>query len=129
MVMNPGTPMQKTNLIVLIIALALLVVVQGALMYLLLDAAREADGDAQKSLLWFARLAMIGLFLSVLIGAALVLRLIRGGLFRPTDEFKPMGYVDVWSEAGRRIDAEDAPPVEGFEEEDQGGDEGKDPTS
>ena len=121
--------MQKTNIIVLVIALAMLVVVQGTLMYVLLDAAGETEGEAQTSLIRFARLAMIGLFLSVLIVTALVLRLIRGRLFRQADEFKPMGYVDVWAEAGRRVDAEDAPPVEGFEEEDQAGDEGEDTTS
>jgi hypothetical protein len=75
---------------------------------------------------YLVRLAwLIGalLMLSLLVLAATVIHYLGWRLTRPPERFTPTPYEDAWTEAGRRVKAEDAPPVFPYEtdqQEDQG---------
>ncbi len=126
--MNPARHMRKANVTILTIALAALIAVQVMLLFMVLDAAEQAEGDSRDSLLKFVRLILVALCLSVLVVVALLVRWLGNRLTHPGQPFKRMEYMDAWTEAGRRLKAEDAPPIEEFEgkaDEGPGEDEGQ----
>lgn len=120
--------MRKANVTILAIALAALIAIQVMLLYMVLDAAEQAEGDSRDSLLKFVRLILVALCLSVLVVVALLVRWLGNHLTHPRQPFKRMEYMDAWTEAGRRLKAEEAPPIEEFEgkpDEDEGQGEGE----
>ena len=110
---------RATSFAIVVISLVVMTAVLAALVYWLLSAATRADGERQKYLLRLASVAAAGLLLALLVLLGTVARYVARRLTAPQERFEPMGYVDAWSEAGRRLKPEDAPPVPGFEADDE----------
>jgi len=116
MVTPPTRYSQAASFAILVISLVVLVTMLAGLMIWLLRSAAAAEGDRQRELVRFASLAFAATLLSVLILIGVVARYVARRFSADSEPFKPMGYVDAWTESGRRLKPEDAPPVEGFED-------------
>ncbi len=110
--------MRAANFAILVIALSAMIALLGVLAWSTLDAAGEAQGQQKRNLMLFAYVALGALTFTALLLMVLVVRYIAQRLTNPPEPFKPTEYEDAWTEAGRRLKPEDAPPVEGFEEND-----------
>ena len=108
---------RATSFALLVISLVALVAMLAGLMIWLLRSAVAAEGQRQKELVRFASVSFAATLLAVLILIGVVARYVARRLGADSKPHKPMGYVDAWAEAGRRLKPEDAPPVEGFEDE------------
>lgn len=108
---------RATSFAVLTVALAALIAILVALLVLVLDAAEEAQAPQKRSLLMMAYLALGALGLAALLLVVLAVRYLGTRTTERTGGRKPMQYVDAWAEAGRRLKPEDAPPIEGFEDD------------
>ena len=108
---------RATTFAILTISLIVIGALLAGLLYWLLSAAAAAAGDRQQYLLRLASLTMASLLLWLLISMGIVIRYVAQRFGRSGDRHKPMGYVDAWAEAGRRLKPEDAPPIEGFEDD------------
>jgi uncharacterized membrane protein len=109
---------RATNFAILVIALVALIAMLTGLLYVIFAKAASASSQAQGTLLRVAWLIGATLMLTVLILLGVVIHYVAQRLTQPPEGFKPTAYFDAWSEAGRRVKAEDAPPVEPYEKED-----------
>ncbi len=110
--------MRTTSFAIVVISLVAWIGVLMGLLYLVFAMAAPADPERQAYLMRWAWLTGAVLCLSLIILAGAVIRYVASRLTEPPEPFKPTGYVDAWTEAGRRLKAEDAPPVEPFEKDD-----------
>ncbi|KKM21284.1 hypothetical protein LCGC14_1636950 [marine sediment metagenome] len=108
---------RATSFAILVISLVAMGAMLAGMLVWLLHAAGlvEAKSEKQQYFLRLASVTMAALLLWVVILVGLVARYIARRLTDRTDRPQPMGYVDAWAEAGRRLDPKDAPPVDGFE--------------
>jgi membrane protein implicated in regulation of membrane protease activity len=109
----------RTRFALVVISLVTMVALLTGLLYLAFARAAAAEPKDQAYLLrlaWLTGAVLIATFL-VLVGV--IVHYVASRLSEPPEKYKPTGYVDIWSEAGRRLKPEDAPPVEPFELEDQ----------
>lgn len=109
---------RATSFAVLTVTLVGLIAILVVLLVLVLDAAEEAQAPQKRSLLMMAYLALGALGLASLLLVVLAARFLGSRVTERMGDRKPMGYVDAWAEAGRRLKPEDAPPIEGFEDGD-----------
>jgi len=109
---------RATSFAILTVALVGLIAILVALLLLVLGAAEGAQGQQKRNLLLMAYLALGALGLAALLLVALIIRYLGTRITHRPQKPKPMGYVDAWTEAGQRLKPEDAPPIEGFEEDD-----------
>ena len=108
---------RATSFAISVIALLALTAMLSALLYWLLNAAPNAEGEKQQYLLRFIFLVMGALFLTLIILLGVIARYVAHRLTSPEEKYQPLGHFDAWAEAGRRLRPEDAPPIEGFEDE------------
>ena len=118
MVKAPTHYFRATSFALLTVALMGLIAILVVLLLLVLDAAEEAQAPQKRSLLMMAYLALGALGLASLLVVVLAIRYLGTRMTERMGSRKPMGYVDAWAEAGRRLKPEDAPPIEGFEDGD-----------
>lgn len=109
---------RSTSFAIVVIVLVALIAFLTGILYLVFAKAAVAEPKLQGYLMRLAWLTGAAMFLAVLILMGVVIRYVASRLTDRPEEFKPTGYVDVWAEAGRRLKAEDAPPVEPFEKSD-----------
>ena len=107
--------LQSASFGIVVIALVALIAFLTGMLYLVFAKAASAEPGLQAYLMRLAWLSGAVLFLSILILLGVVIRRISARLTQPPEKYKPTGYVDAWTEAGRRVKAEDAPPVEPYE--------------
>ena len=100
-----------------VIALVTLMAMLLALLYWLLNAAPKAEGQKQQYILRFIFLIVGVLFLTLIILLGVIVRYLAHRLTAPEEKYQPMGHFDAWAEAGRRLRPEDAPPIEGLEDQ------------
>lgn len=115
---------RATAFAIAMIGMVAIVAALGGLLYWVLDAHQTATPQRKD---YLARLAFFlagVLLVSLLLLAAMVIRRLSQRLAERNQPFRPMGYVDAWTEAGRRLKAEDAPPIEGFETDEKQEDSG-----
>lgn len=108
---------RATAFAIAVIGMVAIIAAMAGLLYWLGDAHRTATPERKD---YFARMAFFVagiLLLSVLLLAGMVIHRLTQRLAEPDEKYRPMGYFDAWSEAGRRLKPEEAPPVEGFEDE------------
>lgn len=112
--------LRAINFAIAVVFLAVLAALMAGLLWRMLDRVAEAvDEQKRRDLLPFAALAAGGLGATLVLLALAVIRYVGSRLAGMSEEAKPMGYVDVWAEGGRRLKPEDAPPIEEFEEKGQ----------
>ena len=117
--MKPFTQyFRATSFAILTVVLVGLIAILVALLLLALDAAQGAQDLQKRNLLLTAYLTLGALGLAVLLLVALIIRYLGTRITHRPHKPKPMDYVDAWTEAGQRLKPEDAPPIEGFEEDD-----------
>lgn len=109
---------RSTSFGIVVIVLVALIALLGGMLYVVFAKAASAEPRLQGYLMRLAWLTGAALFLSILILLGVVVRYVASRLTDQPEPFKPTGYRDVWTEAGRRLKAEDAPPIEPFEQED-----------
>ncbi|MDY7009710.1 MAG: hypothetical protein SVV80_03025 [Planctomycetota bacterium] len=112
--------MRTTNFAILSIAMVAWIVALAGVLYLVLTAVPQ-DQEQRNYFLGLAWLTMGVLAVSLILLVGIIAHHAAGRLNQPTEPFKTTKYEDAWTEAGRRLKPEDAPPVEGFEEEDNSG--------
>ena len=108
---------RATNFAILVIAMVIWIAVLASVLYLVLMAIRQGH-EQRDYLLGLAYLTMGVLAFSLILLVSIIAHHAAGRLKHPPEQFKPTKYEDAWTEAGRRLKPEDAPPIEGFEEED-----------
>ncbi|MCK4626606.1 MAG: hypothetical protein KAV00_14910 [Phycisphaerae bacterium] len=108
---------RATNFAILVIAMVIWITVLASVLYLVLTAAQQ-EQEQRDYLLGLAYLTMGVLAFSLILLVGIIAHHAAGRLKHPPEQFKPTKYEDAWTEAGRRLKPEDAPPIEGFEEED-----------
>ena len=106
---------RATNFAILIIAMVIWIVVLAGGLYLVLAAVQQGQGQ-REYLLGLAYLTMGVLAVSLILLVGIIAHHAASRLNQPPEPFKPTKYEDAWTEAGRRLKPEDAPPIEGFEE-------------
>jgi len=113
--------MRRASFAMVVIGLVACAAMVGGVLYWSLKAAATAETEVRNYLTRIAALATAVLILSVVILFAVIVRYVALRLSSPEGPRAPDAYEDAWTEAGRRLKAEDAPPVEGFEgDEDDG---------
>ena len=108
---------RATNFAILIIAMVVWIAVLAGVLYLVLTAVRQGQ-EHRDYLLGLAYLTMGVLAVSLILLVGIIAHHVASRLKHPPESFEPTKYEDAWTEAGRRLKPEDAPPIEGFEEED-----------
>lgn len=109
---------RSTSFGIVVIVLVALIALLGGMLYVVFAKAASAEPRLQGYLMRLAWLTGAALFLSILILLGVIVRYVASRLTDQPEPYKPTGYRDVWTEAGRRLKAEDAPPIEPFEQED-----------
>ncbi len=112
--------LRRTNFAIGVIALVGFIAGMTGLLYWLAKAAKSADPQVRTYVMRLAAMATALVILSAALLVAVVARYVASRLLHPPEPFKPMGYVDAWTEAGRRLKPQDAPPVRPYEQPDQG---------
>ncbi len=107
--------MRATNFAILIIAMVVWIMVLAGVLYLVLTAVQRGQGQ-REYMLGLAYLTMGVLAFSLILLIGIIAHHAASRLKQPTEQFKPTKYENAWTEAGRRLKPEDAPPIEGFEE-------------
>ena len=110
---------RRTSFAIVVIALVAFMAILTGVLYRTLAAAAQAEPDTRDYLMRLAAMTTAVLVLSAVLLFGTVIRYIASRITGPADKFKPTPYEDAWTEAGRRLKPEDAPPVQGFEDEDQ----------
>ncbi len=107
---------RATNFAILVIAMVVWILVLSSVLYLVL-AAVPHEPEQRDYLLRLAYLTtgVLGVSLILLIG--IIAHYAASRLKHPTEQSAHAEYEDAWTEAGRRLKPEDAPPIDGFEEE------------
>lgn len=124
MVKLPTHYMRAANFAMVVFGLVAFMGVLAAMLFLVAWYVPKAhDQPQQQYILRLTQLLVALLLLTGLLLIAVVAHYISQRLKNPAEPFKPMGYEDAWSEGGRRLKPEDAPPVEPWET--PGGDKGK----
>jgi len=109
--------LRATNFAILVISLVALIAMLTGLLYVIFAKAATVDAKTQSALARVAWLTGAALMLSILILLGVIIHYVAQRLTQPPEGFKPTAYFDAWTEAGRRVKAEDAPPVEPYEKE------------
>ncbi len=107
---------RATNFAILVIAMVVWIAVLAGVLYLVLTAVPQ-DQEQRDYFLGLAYLTMGVLAFSLILLVAIIAHYTASRLNPPTEPFEATKYEDAWTEAGRRLKPEDAPPIEGFEEE------------
>ena len=134
MVMPDTRAARATSFAITMLALVVIAAMLTGLLLWLLNSAgvkpgtEPVDTQRQKDLVRLAALVTAALVITVLVMLYLVARYIAQRVLASPEKHPPTPYVNAWTEAGRRLRPEDAPPVPGFEnvsdEDDRGsGDE------
>jgi len=129
MVMHDTRAARAASFAVTVLTLVVIAAMLTGLLLWLLNSAGTRQGDEpihkerQKVLVRMAALVTAALVLNVLVLLYLVARYVARRVMASSAKHTPTPYVNAWVEAGRRLRAEDAPPVPGFEEEDDEQDE------
>ena len=130
MVDAPVGSARRAGFAMLVITLiALIAMCAGALYWTVHAADKAGRADDQPKLDHWTRLAAMSaavLILTVLILFGVVVRYVTQRLTRYRASSAPTPFESAWTEAGRRLKPEDAPPVEGYEDPDARDDEMKD---
>jgi uncharacterized BrkB/YihY/UPF0761 family membrane protein len=106
--------LRSTSFAVLTISLMGVIALLAVLLQRVLASAHAVGPDQAAKAAYLSRLAwLVGLvlLLPAALLAAVVIRYILARAANPPEPFKPMGHVDSWTEAGKRLKAENAPPV------------------
>lgn len=103
---------RATNFAVLVIAMVAWIAGLASVLYLVLTVAAR-----NQYLLGLAWLTMGLLAVSLILLVGIIVHYITSRINQPAEPFEPTKYEDAWTEAGRRLKPEDAPPVDGFEED------------
>ncbi len=123
---GPGPYERSARFGILIITLIVIVATCVGLLFWVLRSA-AASGDSKELRNYLTKMATIiagVLILSLVILFAVVIRYVAFRLAPPAAKRTPAPWESAWTEAGRRLKPEDAPPVPGFEDEpDREGDE------
>ena len=106
---------RATSFAILTISMTVLVAALGSLLYVLLVSSKQASGEVQAYLMKLAYLDGAALVLAVVILLGGVIRYITGRLLAQPDKPTSTPYESAWTEAGKRLKPEDAPPIEPFE--------------
>jgi len=106
---------RATTFAITVLSLVLAGSLAAGMLYWLLHSAGQSSGDRQQYLLRMASLATAALLLLLLVLLGVVAHYVARRISTPSETYRPMGYEDAWAEAGRRLKAKDAPPIEGFE--------------
>ncbi|MCK4625970.1 MAG: hypothetical protein KAV00_11710 [Phycisphaerae bacterium] len=107
---------RATNFAILVIAMVAWIMVLSGVLYLVL-AAVPHEPEQRDYLLRLAYLTTGVLGVSVILLVAIVAHYAASRLRHPTEQSARGEYEDAWTEAGRRLKPEDAPPIDGFEED------------
>lgn len=108
--------MRATSFAMVVFGLTSFMGVLVGLLFLAFGKARKAVDLAQKQYLTrLSQLLLAVLLLTALLLIGVIAHYIAQRLKNPPEPFKPMGYEDAWTESGRRLKPEDAPPVEPWE--------------
>jgi hypothetical protein len=116
MVKLPTHYWRATSFALVVFGLVAFMGVLVSLLFLVMWYVPRAHDPPQKQ--YLARLAQLLVALLLLTGLMLIAAVahyISQRLKNPPEPFKPMGYEDAWSEGGRRLKPENAPPVEPWE--------------
>lgn len=125
MVSLPGQRLRTLNFAVLSGGLAIMNVLLGVLLYRITDFAQTAPPASPTRQSYLSRLGLLVgavMILSLVMLALVVIHFVLTRLSERHDVRKSTSYEDAWTEAGRRLKPEDAPPVypyEGPEKEDE----------
>ena len=107
----------------LVISLVAVIAACGGVLYWTIQSAAspavEADKPLRDYLTKIAVMATGVLILTVVILFGVVVHYVARRMSAPGDALAPTLYENAWVEAGRRLKPEDAPPVEGFEDDDE----------
>lgn len=107
---------RATNFAVLVIAMVVWIMVMTGVLYLVL-ASVPHNPEQRDYLLGLAYLTMGVLGLSVVLLIGIIAHYAASRLKPPTKQSAHTEYENAWAEAGRRLKPEDAPPIDGFEED------------
>ena len=106
---------RATNFAILTIAMVVWIMVLAGVLYLVL-AAIPHEPEQRDYLLRLAYLTTGVLGVSVILLIGIIAHYAASRLKLPTEQSSHAEYENAWTEAGKRLKAEDAPPIEGFEE-------------
>lgn len=107
---------RATNFAILTIAMVVWIMVLVSVLYLVL-AAVPHNPEQRDYLLGLAYLTMGVLGVSVILLMGIIAHYAASRLKPPTEKSASAEYENAWTEAGRRLKPEDAPPIDGFEED------------
>ena len=111
---------RKTSFTIVIVALALIITLLLFLLYSILMDIGTVDQQTRQYLITLASLVAAVLLLSIFLLVLEVVHYVAGRVSGSTAPTRRTDYEqDAWTEAGKRLKPEDAPPIEDFEQADE----------
>ena len=113
---------RKTSFTIVIVALALIIALLLFLLYSILVDIGTVDQQTRQYLITLASLVAAVLLLSIFLLVLEVVHYVAGRVSGSTAPTRRTDYEyeqDAWTEAGKRLKPEDAPPIEDFEQDDE----------
>ncbi len=113
--------LRRAGFAMLVISLIAVIIACGGVLYLAFQsaaaAADKADKPLRNDLTKIATMATGMLILTTVILFGVIIHHVAQRITGSADRAPATTYENAWAEAGRRLKPEDAPPVQGFEDD------------